>query len=353
MSKRTFFDEDERPERNWYDDATDYDAADRDDTAPKRPFRGRIFRLLFVLVVLGILGYAGYVAYLVSKVSTQPLDLSPLARDETGRTNVLILGSGDPGHDGAGLTDTIMVLSIDNGSYRTAQISVPRDLRVTIPGRGLAKINAASVYGGAPLAREVVGTTLGIPIHYLVQTDFSGLVGLVDAVGGIDVNVETRLTDIEYPCDDDQYRSCGLDILPGSKHMDGALALKYVRCRKGTCGDDFGRAKRQQEVVGIIRDKMLDWHILADPTKLVPLVEALSRSLRTDMGAVQLVGTAKAWQDGKTNQPASLVLSTAPAGLLRNAGGSSDLVPLDGSFTAIRQRVRTIFEIPSVLPENN
>lgn len=344
MRQRTFLDDDERPEHDWYDDPASA-TGNREVSEPNRPRRGRKLLIVLLLVITGIFGYAGYVTFLISKVSSQPLDSSPLARDETGRTNVLILGSGDPGHDGAGLTDTIMVLSIDNVSHRTAQISVPRDLRVTIPGRGPAKINAANVYG-SNTAREVVAATLGIPIHYLVQTDFSGLVGLVDAVGGIDIDVKTRLKDTEYPCDDNQYRSCGLDIMPGSTHMDGALALKYVRCRKGTCGDDFGRAERQQEVVRIIRDKMLDWHVLLNPTKLVPLVTALSRSLHTDMGSVQLVEAARVWQAGKVDRPATLVLSTAPDGLLRNAGGSSDLVPLDGSFSAVRQRVRTIFETP-------
>lgn len=301
--------------------------------------------MLFILA--GALGYSLYITSIVAKISTQPFDITPLSRDTNGRTNVLILGMGDPGHAGEGLTDTMMVLSYDIPGHRVAQISIPRDLRVKIPDFGYGKINSANVRGGTTVAEQAVSNTLGIPIHYFVQTDFSGLVGLVDAVGGIDVNVKDRLVDTEYPCDDNQYKSCGLDIKPGLQHMDGALALKYVRCRKGTCGNDFGRAKRQQEVISLVRDKMVKWQNLVNPVVLVPLVEALRQSLKTDMGSVQLLQLADGWQKAKTNNPVNLVLSTAPGGYLRDAGGSSDLLPLDGTFAAIQDRVKNIFTAPS------
>ncbi len=313
----------------------------------RAPRPGRVKRTLVItllLVLFAALVYAAYIASIVVKISTQPFDLTPLARDGSGRTNVLILGLGDPGHAGEGLTDTMMVLSYDIPDGRVAQISLPRDLRVKLPDFGYAKINSANVHGGTKLAEQTVSDTLDIPIHYFVQTDFSGLVGLVDAVGGIDVDVKNRLFDSEYPCDDNQYKSCGIDIKPGHQHMDGSTALKYVRCRKGTCGDDFGRAARQQEVMSLVRDKMVRWQNLANPLVLVPLVDALHKSLRTDMGSVQLLQLAQGWQKAKANQPVNLVLSTAPGGYLRNAGGSSDLIPVDGTFEAIRERVKNIFK---------
>lgn len=319
--------------------------------SPQKPLRaprpGRFKRALVItllLILFAALAYAVYIASIVVKISTQPFDLTPLSRDGNGRTNVLVLGMGDPGHAGEGLTDTMMVLSYDIPDGRVAQISLPRDLRVKLPDFGYAKINAANVYGGTKLAERTVSNTLDIPIHYFVQTDFSGLVGLVDAVGGIDVDVKDRLVDREYPCDDNQYKACGLDIQSGLQHMDGSTALKYVRCRKGTCGDDFGRAARQQEVMGLVRDKMVRWQNLANPLVLVPLVDALHKSLRTDMGSVQLLQLAQGWQKAKANQPVNLVLSTASGGYLRNAGGSSDLIPLDGTFEAIRDRVKNIFK---------
>jgi len=314
--------------------------------APRRKRGRRIVVAILLVILVGFLCYALYIASIVAKISTQPFDITPLSRDSNGRTNVLILGMGDPGHAGEGLTDTMMILSYDIPGHRVAQISIPRDLRVKIPDFGYAKINSANVYGGTKVAEQTVSNTLGIPVHYFVQTDFSGLVGLVDAVGGIEVNVKDRLVDSEYPCDDNQYKSCGLDIKPGQQHMDGALALKYVRCRKGTCGDDFGRAARQQEVIGLVRDKMVKWQNLVNPVVLVPLVDALRHSLKTDMGSIQLLQLAQGWQKAKGNNPVNLVLSTAAGGYLRNAGGSSDLIPLDGTFAAIQERVKNIFTQP-------
>jgi len=316
----------------------------------KRPRRVRriLVGALLVLLIVAV-SYGLYIASIVAKISTQPFDISPLSRDYSGRTNVLILGMGDPGHAGEGLTDTMMVLSYDIPGHRVAQISIPRDLRVKIPDYGYGKINSANIHGGTTVAEQTVSNTLGIPIHYFVQTDFSGLVGLVDAVGGIDVDVKKRLSDSEYPCDDNQYKSCGLEIKPGLQHMDGALALKYVRCRKGTCGDDFGRAQRQQEVTGLVRDKMVKWQNLINPAVLIPLVDALHKSLKTDMGSVQLLQLAQGWQKAKDNQPVNLVLSTSPGGYLRNAGGSSDLIPSSGSFDAIQDRAKNIFTSP-ILP---
>jgi LCP family protein required for cell wall assembly len=304
---------------------------------------GRVFGLFLLLIVALLLIYVGYISTVVAKISTKPLDFSGLVADETGRTNILVLGIGDPGHAGQSLSDTIMVLSYDARLKRVAQISVPRDLRVPIPGYGSAKINQANADGGPALAEQTVSNILGIPLNYYVKTDFTGLKQIVDAVGGVDVNVNTRLYDPEYPCDDNQYKVCGLDIKPGLQHMDGTKALQYVRCRKGTCGNDFGRAARQQEVLALVRTKAVSWQVLLNPTHLIPIATALRDNLESDMGAVQLAEFGKDWQDAGKNQPVSLVLSTSPGGYLAPANASSDLLPRDGTFHQIQNAVQNIF----------
>jgi LCP family protein required for cell wall assembly len=309
-----------------------------------------VVRTLGVLVLVGALaaiGYAGFLAINLAKVSSQPLQLGGLASDEQGRTNILVLGVGDPGHEGEGLSDSMMVISIDSRSHRVAQISIPRDMRVQIPDYGYNKINAANAFGGTTLAEQVVANTLDIPIHYFVKTNFTGLRDLVDAVGGIDVNVKERLTDTEYPCDDNQYKSCGLDIKPGLQHMDGALALKYARCRKGTCGNDFGRALRQQEVMDLVRDKAVQPGAILHPQQLFKLVQVVRDNVDTNMSAMQIGLFYLDWTKAKQNQPLSLVLSTAPDGLLDQDVSSSDLLPSDGSYDAIRERVKNIFDAES------
>jgi LCP family protein required for cell wall assembly len=305
---------------------------------------GRTILLFVVIALVSTLLYAGYIVSIVAKISTNSWQTGPLSADTGGRTNVLVLGVGDPGHAGQNLSDTIMVVSLDEASHRIAQVSIPRDLRVNIPGYGSSKINAAHAYGGVRLAEQTVSNTLDTQVDYYVKTDFSGLKGVVDAVGGLDVDVKDRLTDTEYPCDDNQYKVCGLDIKPGLQHMDGARALQYVRCRKGTCGNDFGRAERQQEVIGLLKPKVLDVHLLLEPAKLKQLCAAIQKGVQTDLGLIQLAELANRWRTDSTNNPVNLVLSTAPNGYLRgDPAGTSDLLPIGGDFSAIAHKFKVLF----------
>jgi LCP family protein required for cell wall assembly len=234
-----------------------------------------------------------------------------------------------------------MVLSVNTRTKQVAQISLPRDLRVNVPGYGYNKVNTAHAYGGVALAQQVVANTLGIPIHYYVKTDFRGLKAVVDAVGGIDVEVKDRLYDIEYPCEDNQYKSCGLDIKPGLQHMDGSKALQYARCRKGTCGDDFGRAARQQEVMDLVREKIVRWDIVLRPDDLFDVTSAIRDNLETNLGPVQMVLFARSWQE--STKRVHFVLSTKEDGLLAGDSRSSDLLPVGGDFDDIQERAKDIF----------
>ncbi len=314
---------------------------------PRRPKRGglkKVIGLLVLLILAAGIAYAVYIASIVVKISTNSFQIGPLAADASGRTNVLVLGVGDPGHAGEKLSDTMMILSLDGPGKRMAQISIPRDLRVSVPGFGKNKINSANALGGVSLAEQTVSDTFEVPINYYVQTNFSGLKDLVDAVGGVDVTVKDRLVDSEYPCDDNQYQVCGLDIEPGLQHMNGTVALQYVRCRKGTCGNDFGRAARQQELLSLLRPKLMDPKLLLSPVKLKRLADAVAKGVKTDMGMFQLLEMANTWRVDSANKPVNFVLSTSNGGLLRgDPYGSSDLLPIGGNFTDISDKIKTIF----------
>jgi LCP family protein required for cell wall assembly len=309
---------------------------------PRRP--GRFKRaILIVLVVLLAVVIAAlvYVGSSLAGISRRPFSLTGLS-NSGGRTNVLVLGQGDPGHAGTGLTDTMMVVSFNRSTKQVAEISVPRDLRVDVPGYGYSKINEANALGGPTLARQVVSTTLGIPIDYTVSADFTSLEDLVNAVGGIDVNVTSELSDPEYPCSYNQYLACGLDIKPGLQHMDGATVLEYTRCRKGTCGNDFGRDARQQQVINLVRQKAISTSILIHPSRVHKLTSAIRNNFTTDLSGTDMLQLALLWQQQK-GQPIQLVLSTDPDSYLTDAYGSSDLVPRDGTFAAIQAKVQGIF----------
>lgn len=305
----------------------------------------KVVGIIVIVLIIALVGYGWSLAATLAKISSQPLSLSGLTTDDTGRTNILILGVGDPGHAGQNLSDTIMVVSLDTKTKRVAQVSIPRDLRVQISGHGANKINAANALGGVALAEQTVSNTLNLPINYYVETNFTGLKEMVDAVGGIDVNVKTRLADPEYPCDNDQYKACGLDIEPGLQHMNGTTALQYARCRKGTCGNDFGRAARQQEIINLVRQKATQWSTVLNPAKLTAITAALRDGLKTDLGSLQMAQLALDWQAAQKNQPIQLVLSTSPGGYLKSSGYSSDLLPADGTFDAIDERVHNIFSV--------
>lgn len=304
----------------------------------KRVIIGLILLIIVVAIVFGFIAIKS-----LASISKQPFSLSPLATDGSGRTNVLILGIGDPGHSGAKLSDTNLVVSFDSSSKRVAEISVPRDLRVTVPGYGYNKINTANALGGSDLARTVVSQTLGIPIQYVITSDFTGLSSLVDAVGGIDVDVKDALVDPEYPCPDNQYKACGLNIQPGVQHMNGAIALEYVRCRKGTCGNDFGRAARQQEVINLVRQKATSPAVLLNPVSFNALASAIRNNLVTDLSAVTMAQLVLIWQQQK-GEPITLVFSTATGSYLSNAYGSSDLVPRTGTFSQIQSAAQNVFK---------
>jgi len=317
---------------------------------PERPKWPKLVLKVFLLLLLAVLVVVGVYAKLIvddlSKMTAHPFSLAGLSADVSGRTNILILGKGDAGHAGENLTDTIMVLSYDRATKRVAQISIPRDIRMNIPGYGYAKVNAANADGGPELAAQTISDTLGIPIDYYVLVDFTGFKQLVDAVGGVDVDVKTALIDSSYPCDNNQYAVCGLDIEPGWQHMDGTRALQYTRCRKGTCGNDFGRAARQQEVLGLVRDKAVRLQTLLNLTELKAITDAIGNSVQTDMSARQMLEFAFDWQGAQKNNPVRLVLNETNY-LVGDPAGSSDLLPADGTFAAIQDRVQNIFTEPT------
>lgn len=325
--------------------------------------RKRIKRfILFTLLFLLIVGGATF-AYLVSragKISTNPFNFSTkLKGEDEGRVNILLLGIGDPGHDGETLADTNMVISLDTKNNKVAMISIPRDTRVYIPDEGYHKINNAHALGelkkppkGIELAQKTVEETLDTPIHYYVRANFSGLKQAVDAVGGIDINVKEALNDPEYPCDKNEWKSCGFKLKAGQAHMDGSTALKYARCRKGNCGDDFGRAMRQQEVLKAVQQKALSLQTLSDPKKLSGLIESAANNIKTNMSLTEM---QRAYDLGKkVNQQdiINVVFSTKPNGFLKQDNTSSDLLPVAGNFDEIQRFVAKVFEIGALWAEN-
>lgn len=325
-------------------------------------------RLLLVLlagliIVGGIFAYKVYAAMRAfGSGNVAPAltgDLTKLKGEGDGRVNIALLGVGGGDHDGADLSDTIIVASLDVKTKEVAMISVPRDLYVKIPGYGYEKINAANAFGekykydggGGALAKKTLENVLGVPIHYYARIDFDGFKRAVDIVGGVDITNKSTLIDNSYPCDANQWKVCGYKLTPGTYHMNGSQALKYARCRKGTCGDDYGRAARQQEVLVALRKKALSIGTLSNPAKVASLIDVFGADFKTDLSLAEIKKLVEIGKDVDTSKMINKVLTNNPtdgtAPLVKNGsiGGASVVVPTAGvgNYKAIQAFVRSIF----------
>ena len=208
------------------------------------------------------------------------------------KTTVLIMGV-DVRQDDKGRSDTMMIATIDPKSDSASLLSVPRDTRVRIYGYGYDKINAAWAYGGEPLAERTVENLLGIDIDHYIIIDTSSFVKIIDAIGGIDIDVEKRMK-YEDPWDDNG--GLHINLYPGLQHMDGKKAVTYVRYRDSE--GDIGRIKRQQKFMAACMEKVMS-------PSFIPRIPAVLRevidAVDTDMTTRQLLELAGALKSAQQN----------------------------------------------------
>ncbi len=231
-------------------------------------------------------------------------------KESDGRTNILVLGIGGGTHQGADLTDTLLVVSLDQKKHAVALISVPRDIwSDTLKD----KVNSAYHYGeekkkggGLVLAKAIIEDVVGLPIQYSLVIDFSGFKKIIDLVGGVDVTVPTAFTDPDFPiegkendlCSGDPDFRCRYETIhfdAGVQHMDGTVALKYVRSRhaEGEEGSDFARSHRQQDVLLALKQKVLAPKRLFSPTYVLKLFGAFDDATDMDMNIGELLTVGK------------------------------------------------------------
>ncbi len=206
------------------------------------------------------------------------------------KSTILIMGV-DKREDDVGRSDTMMIATIDPRLDQATLLSIPRDTRVKIRGRGYDKINAAFAYGGVKLAESTVENFLGIDIDHYVLINTRSFVKIIDAIGGIDIDVEKRMY-YEDPWDDDG--GLVIDLYPGEQHMDGKTAVTYVRYRDSE--GDIGRVKRQQAFMAACMDKVTSPEILP---RIPKIVREVIDAVETDMSLRQLLelaGSLKAAQ---------------------------------------------------------
>jgi LCP family protein required for cell wall assembly len=204
--------------------------------------------------------------------------------------NVLLLGI-DLNYDSVtrkamtnveGRTDTMIFVHLDPIHGQINLLSIPRDTYAAIPGYGMTKINAANVYGGAPLVKETVGNFLQKPVDYFLKVDIGTLIDLVDSLGGVTLYVEK---DMRYV---DRASHLDINLKQGWQKLSGEKAHEYIRFRHDAEGD-IGRIQRQQN---FIRALLL---ALIRPSNIIKAPYAISsalRELKTDLSAGTLIRIA-------------------------------------------------------------
>ena len=279
-------------------------------------------------------------------------------KQENGRTNILLLGSGGGVHEGSDLTDTMIIFSYSHTLKSVSLISVPRDIWSEILKD---KINAAYHYGeaevkggGYAMARNIMTEVTGIPLQYVVSIEFTGFTTVINTVGGIDVHISEGFVDSLYPIEGKENDMCGGDpnfvcrytsviFTKGVEHMDGERALRYVRSRhaEGTEGTDFARSKRQQEVLTALKSKILDpgfWYSLESVKNVYTSIDT---AVDTDMTMREIGILAKLFLVTQK----TIIEKISFEDLLINPpeylhGGRYVLISRDGTFNEIHSYLR-------------
>jgi LCP family protein required for cell wall assembly len=357
-----------------------------------------IILILFIFFGRFILEAIRYSPVLVQLATHNTINLK---KTSDNKINVLILGTGGGTHDGPNLTDTIIFANIDpapaSGSAKTTLVSIPRDLWVPeLKGKiNQAYSNGEDIKkgGGLLLAKAMIGKIINQKIDYAIRIDFAGFVKAVDEVGGLDVTVDRTLDDYAYPVTGKEDETCGhtedqikdlaaqvatgsatdlesfpcryehLHVAAGEQHLDGELALKYVRSRHalGIEGSDFARSKRQEKVINAFKEKVFSVGTLLNPLRLSQLYDVLKGSIDTDVTQDEYDDFIRLAQKMKSGQISSFVIDTGDTALGRPAllynptergedtspfGGAWVLTPTagNGNYTQVQSYVACLLK---------
>lgn len=275
--------------------------------------------------------------------------------EKNGRVNVLLLGRAGEKYPGRNLTDTVMLLSLDIEKKRVGLLSLPRDLFAPIPGTGLStKLNSLYQIGlnedvGTEILRESVAEITGQPIHYYAMIDFDGFERMIDALGGIQVEVMRDIYDPRYPGKNYSYET--FELKKGWQKLDGRTALKYARERHADPEGDFGRTKRQQQIMQAVRDRAWSIPTFLNPFALSGFLESLGESVTTDVPPERLGRFIELARSFDTKNVSTIVIDAwKKESLLRvshiESGGvrAFILVPRSGTWGEIRDAAEHLFE---------
>ncbi|MHB8060051.1 MAG: LCP family protein, partial [Gaiellaceae bacterium] len=251
-------------------------------------------------------------------------------------SNILVLGTDHAAtaeRQGFSHSDSIMVVHTDPSRHRLVYLSIPRDLRVPVPAHGLDRVNVAFQIGGASLAIKTIASYTGLPINHVIVVDFGQFRQLIDALGGVDINVPGPILSNSFDCPYSASKCAswqGYRFAKGVQHMDGRHALTYSRIRENRLDpseSDVTRGARQQQVVQAVLSKITSPRTML---KLPWIGDDLLRPMATDLSAGQLM------QLGWIKLRASTTLHCRLGGDSQSIGGASEIIPSEDNISVIQ-----------------
>ena len=242
----------------------------------KRKKRHPILTLLLLLVMLAGGLWCGYTV--TGLVLPDPHEgLSDAQKEMLNNINILVLGCDEREGESQARADVIIVATIRPDDKEVSLFSIPRDTRVAIEGHGKDKINHAMAFGGIPLITDATEHLLGIEIDHAVKVNFDGFINVIDALGGVYVDVPERM-----------YKPLeAINLQPGPQHLYGEDALAFVRWRGDGTGD-YGRIARQQQFIAALTEKVKNMSV----SQALDVLDAVMDSIETDMSIRQMTSYA-------------------------------------------------------------
>lgn len=278
----------------------------------------------------------------------------PLKTDENGRTNILAFGTsgynmdgeeGNGTHDGAQLTDSIMVLSLNQESGDLAMLSLPRDLKTSTTCTATGKINevywcnnmdGTTEQAGAEALMTAVGDILGIEFQYYAHINWGSLVQIVDTLGGINVTLDEGIYDYYYT---------KAVYEPGVEYtLNGEEALGLARARHGTTSGDFSRGASQQKILIGIKEKLFEKQLSI--TDLTDLAGTLGDNLRTNFNIEEIKTVAHLTSNFDFNSIRQVsLIDPEPLMTTGTINGISYVLPVGGAnyYTKIQNYITRMF----------
>lgn len=213
------------------------------------------------------------------------IDAPPAVLDDM--ITVLVVGADKRPND-VGRSDTILLCFLDTKNKRVQVLSVPRDTYITIPRSGeKTKVNHAYAYGGIPLLDDTLEQYLGVSVDYYVSVNFNGFTELIEALGGIEIDVEKRMFTPEE----------NIDLQPGLQVLNGKDALGYVRFRADGLGD-IGRVARQQHFLKVLAEKLMN---IGTAWKIPKLADIFMENVETNLTAGEILSLYNTYKDVDLN----------------------------------------------------